>query len=58
MEKINASEDLDEIIALDLEAQQKLEASPHSTTNGDTPESPVDLYAAGRFVPEAFMIFR
>ena len=58
IEKINASEDLDEIIALDIEAQHKLEDSPHSTSNGNSPETPVELYAAGRFDPDAFLIFR
>ena len=50
------SMNLDEIIALDIEAQHKLEDSPHSTSNGNSPETPVELYAAGRFDPVCYCL--
>ena len=57
-EKINAASTEDEILNLDIEAQQAIDAAPHRTEgNNESTESPLALYSASRFNPDAFMIF-
>lgn len=57
-DKINAATTEDDILNLDIEAQQALDAAPHRTEgNSENTESPLALYSSSRFNPEAFMIF-
>ena len=68
-EKINAATTSDEIMNLDIEAQQAIEAAPHRTSedgNGSensnggeetSVEAPVNMYGSLSFDPEYLMLF-